>query len=319
MPRHHPKAEDARAAPGKIAAGEGFFLAGRLPLLLRDMVETALSRETGRLKGSAPGIEFFGRAAEFARCLDSLARSEARRLRFGLEEYGRDPNRRDAGRNRMSRIGLAPAFAYAAGAGGRGFDAGSGGRGAAADNGQPPPLTPMPRGWRLAGILLLLAATGIGLGWWQTQSVRRLREAPAATIAVLTFDNAGGSAEADPLCEQIAEELSARLSLIPGLRVIDRQRLSAFGSKGPSLNELAAVLEASMLVEGSVRRQGERLRVTARLVAIRDGAIVWAGSYERRAAEASSVQEDIADSIARALRVRSFTPRATPAAAQPPP
>lgn len=318
MPRHHPNAEDARAAPGKISAGEGFFLAGRLPLLLRDMVETALSRETGRLKGSAPGIEFFGRAAEFAGCLNSLARSEARRLRFGLEEYGQDPNRRDAGRNRMSRIGLAPAFAYAAGAGGRGFDAGSGGRGAAADNGQPP-LTPMPRGWKLAGILLLLAATGVGLGWWQTQSMRRLREAPAATIAVLMFENANGSAEADPLCEQIAEELSARLSLIPGLRVIDRQRLSAFGSKGPSLNELAAVLEASMLVEGSVRRQGERLRVTARLVAVRDGAIVWAGSYERRAAEASAVQEDIADSITRALRIRSSTPRATPAAAQPPP
>lgn len=315
MPRHHPNAEDARAAPGKIAAGEGFFLAGRLPLLLRDMVETALSRETGRLKESAPGIVFLGPVAHFLFRLASLVRIHRRRLRVRMAEF--DEARGASGVcMAVPTACFTPVFEFAL-ADGRGFGEDSGRQETPADSGRQPPLKPMPRGWKLAGILLLLAATGIGLGWWQTQSMRRLREAPAATIAVLTFENANGSAEADPLCEQIAEELSARLSLIPGLGVIDRQRLSAFGSKGPSLDELAAVLDASMLVEGSVRRQGERLRVTARLVAVRDGAIVWAGSYERRAAEASAVLEDIADSVARALRVPSFTPRATPAAAQP--
>lgn len=311
MPRHHPKAEDARAAPGMAAAGEGFSSAGR-PLPLRHGAETALFGGTGRRKRSLPGIGFFGPAADFASRLDALARLKVLRLRFGLEAWAVACGLRSTVCIRIPRPGFAPAFACAAGAGGGGFDTGSGGRGAAADNGQQPPLTPMPRGWRLAGVLLLLATTGIGLGWWQSQSMRRLREAPAATIAVLTFDDAGGSAEADPLCEQMAEGLSTRLSLIPGLHVIDRKRLSAFGSKGPSLDELAAVLQASMLVEGSIRRQGQRLRVTARLVSVRHGATLWAESYERTLPELFAVQDEITHSIAGALRVRSSTPRTKP-------
>jgi TolB-like protein/Tfp pilus assembly protein PilF len=310
MEPHRPSAEEVRAALQSVAASEGFASAGRLPLLLRHLVEAALAGQTDRLKESVLGIEFFGRDADFDPRIDSVVRVEARRLRSRLEDYYAGPGREDRVRILLPKGGYVPVFEYTS----------SGGTEAPrnASAGTAPHLTPMPRGWKLAGILVLLAATGIGLGWWQAQSMRRLREAPAATIAVLPFENAGGDPGGDYFSEGLTEEVINRLARTPGLRVVARSLTAAYRGKAPSLDEIAAKFQASMLVEGSVRRQGQRLRVTARLVSVRDGATLWAESYERKMADVFAIQDEIAQSIAMALRVRSSSPGTAPPAVQRP-
>lgn len=301
MEAHRPSAEEVRAALEVIVASEGFASAGRLPHLLRHLVEAALAGQTDRLKESVLGIEFFGRDADFDPRLDSVVRVEARRLRSRLEEYYAGPGREDRVRIRLPKGGYVPVFEYAA------------------PEAQPAiELTPMPRGWKLAGILALLAAAGIGLGWWQTQSMRKLREAPLATIAVLPFENTTGDPDGDYFSDGLTDEIVNRLARTPGIRVVARSLTAAYRGKAPSLDEIAAKFQASMLVEGSVRRQAQRLRVTARLVAVRDGATLWAESYERTMADVFAIQDEIAQSIATALRVRSASPGTAPPAVQRP-
>lgn len=283
-----------RAAVEKIVASEGFASAGRLPHFLRHLVEATLEGQTDRLKESVVGIEFFGRDPSFDPRVDSVVRVEARRLRARLEDYYSGPGREDPVRISLPKGGYVPEFEYAPAA--------------------PPPaaepaadarLTPMPRGWKLAGILAVLAAAGILLGWWQAQSMRRLREAPVATLAVLPFENVGGNPEDEYFSEGLTEEIINRLARTPGIRVVARSLTAQYRGKPPSLDDVALKLNASMLVEGSVRRQGQRLRVTARLAGVRDGATLWAESYERTAADVFAIQDEIAQSIAAALRIQT--------------
>lgn len=290
MTEHRPSADEVRTALESVVSSEGFASAGRLPHFLRHLVETALAGQPDRLKESVLGIEFFGRDPSFDPRIDSVVRVEARRLRARLEDYYSGPGREDRVRILLPRGGYVPEFSYAS---------------APAPAQPEPQLTPMPRGWRLAGILLLLAAIGISLGWWQARSMRRLREAPVATIAVLPFENVGGDPENEYFSDGLTEEIINRLARTPGLRVVARSLVAEYRGKPPSLDEAAMKLNASMLVEGSVRRQGQRLRVTARLVAVRDGATLWAESYERTAADVFAIQDEIARSIAAALRIQT--------------
>ncbi len=311
MEQHRPSAEEVRAALERIVASEGFASAGRLPLLLRHLVEAALAGQTDRLKESVLGIEFFGRDADFDPRIDSVVRVEARRLRSRLEEFYTGPGRADPVRILLPKGAYVPVFEYASSAP---SETPSG----ASATPTPPELTPMPRGWKLFGILALLAAAGIGLGWWQAQSMRKLREAPIATIAVLPFENTGGDPDGEYFSDGLTEEVVNRLARTPGIRVVARSLTAPYRGKAPSLDEIAAKFQASMLVEGSVRRQGAGLRVTARLVAVRNGATLWAESYERTMADVFAIQDEIAQSIATALRVRSASPGTAPPAVQRP-
>jgi len=281
-----------RAALEKVASSEGFSSAGRLPHFLRHLVEAALAGQTDRLKESVLGIEFFGRDASFDPRVDSVVRVEARRLRARLDEYYEGPGRGDAVRILLPKGVYVPEFVYS-------------GAAAPAANAADAALAPMPCGWKLAGVVALLAAIGVALGWWQSQSMRRLREAPVATIVVLPFENVGGDPENEYFSDGLTEEIITRLARTPGLRVVARSLTAAYRGKPPSLDEVAAELRASMIVEGSIRRQGQRLRVTARLVGVRDGGTLWAESYERAAADVFAIQDGIAQSVAAALRIRT--------------
>ncbi len=296
-----------RAALAKVVASEGFSSAGRLPQFLRHLVEATLAGETDRLKESALGIEFFGRGESFDSRIDSVVRVEARRLRARLEAYYQGPGRTEAVRITLPKGAYVPEFLY------------SSDLPAAAGPAEGARLTPMPRGWRLAGILVLLAAAGILLGWWQAQSMRQLREAPVATIAVLPFETAGGDPDDESFAIALREGILERLARTPGIRVVNGNLTAAYRGKPPSLDEVAGKWNASMLVEGSVRRQGQRLRVTARMVGVRKGATLWAGSYETTADGLSAIQGEIARSIAAALHIRTgAADTSVPAVRRPP-
>jgi TolB-like protein/tetratricopeptide (TPR) repeat protein len=127
------------------------------------------------------------------------------------------------------------------------------------------------------------------------------------TIAVLPFANYSGATENEYFGDGLSEELISMVGRSPGLRVA--ARTSAFAFKGQHLDvrELGQRLGVSMLVEGSVRRADDRVRIDARLVRAADRYVLWSETYDREAAHTLALQEEIARRVADALRVRIDT------------
>ena len=123
------------------------------------------------------------------------------------------------------------------------------------------------------------------------------------SVAVLPLENVGGSDSDRYFSEGITDELTGALGKVPGLRVASRTSVFALRSKGMDAQQIAKTLKVSSLLEGTIRRSGERLRVTAQLTNASDGLALWSDTYERQMKDVFQVQDDIASRIAGALRV----------------
>jgi TolB-like protein/Tfp pilus assembly protein PilF len=135
-----------------------------------------------------------------------------------------------------------------------------------------------------------------------------LREPGAAatagrSIAVLPFVNMSGDPETDYFAEGVAEEITTALGRLPELRVA--ARTSAFAFKGTRLDvrEVGRRLGVGVVLEGSVRRAGKRLRVAAQLIDVADGYHRWSERYDREIEDVFAIEDDIARSIVGALEV----------------
>jgi eukaryotic-like serine/threonine-protein kinase len=145
----------------------------------------------------------------------------------------------------------------------------------------------------------------------QTAPVQDSYVQRAPSIAVLPFANMGGDKENEYFSDGLAEEILNCLAQIPGLKVIARTSSFAFRGKEEDITRIAETLRVRTLLEGSVRRAGSRVRVTAQLIDAADGSHLWSQRYDRELADVFAVQDDIAQAIASALRVRfSGTPAA---------
>jgi len=145
------------------------------------------------------------------------------------------------------------------------------------------------------------------------QQARIEQAAPAEkSIAVLPFVDMSQAQDQEYFSDGIAEELLNRLAQIPGLRVA--ARTSAFRFKGRNLDmaDIGRQLKVAHLLEGSVRKEGNRLRITAQLIDGKSGYHLWSETYERDAADVFQVQDEIAGAIASALEAK-IAGRATPA------
>ena len=120
-------------------------------------------------------------------------------------------------------------------------------------------------------------------------------------IAVLPFENLSGDPEQEYFSDGLAEEVLDRLGRVPGLRVIARS--SSFGFKGREVDvrTIAEKLDVTTLLEGSVRRDGRRLKLTARLVDGTTGQQVWSGSFDRELVDVFAVQAELAGAIVDAI------------------
>jgi serine/threonine-protein kinase len=125
----------------------------------------------------------------------------------------------------------------------------------------------------------------------------------ALSIAVLPFTNIGGDKENEYFSEGLAEEILNTLSQIEGLRVAARTSSFSFKGKGAELSEIAAKLRVANVLEGSVRRAGNRIRVTVQLVDVRNGFQLWSERYDRQMEDVFDVQDDIARAIAERFKV----------------
>ncbi|MGC1458433.1 MAG: winged helix-turn-helix domain-containing protein [Steroidobacteraceae bacterium] len=125
-----------------------------------------------------------------------------------------------------------------------------------------------------------------------------------ASIAVLPFANMSSDPEQQYFSDGLSEELRNRLAQLPQLRVIGRTSSFAFKGKNEDLRHIGEVLGVTHILEGSVRKAGNQVIVTAELVDCADGSHVWSDSYERTLEDVFAIQEDIARRVAFELQVR---------------
>jgi TolB-like protein/Tfp pilus assembly protein PilF len=123
------------------------------------------------------------------------------------------------------------------------------------------------------------------------------------SIAVLPFVNMSEDLDQEYFSDGITEELIHTLAAIEGLRVVGRSSSFFFKGKDIDLRETGKTLGVSHLLEGSVRRSDTRLRITSQLISAADGFHLWSNSYDREMVEIFEIQEEVASSIARALRI----------------
>ncbi|HEY1304879.1 MAG TPA: protein kinase [Vicinamibacterales bacterium] len=126
----------------------------------------------------------------------------------------------------------------------------------------------------------------------------------ARSIGVLPFLDLSAERDQEYFCDGMAEELISALSKIPGLSVASRTSTFAFKGKAHDIQSIGQQLRVTHVLEGGVRRAGERLRITAQLITVRDGYQLWSERYDREMTDVFAIQDDIAHSIVQALKVR---------------
>jgi serine/threonine-protein kinase len=158
---------------------------------------------------------------------------------------------------------------------------------------------PIPRLVALCAILLLAGAGYAALRWWRAPAAASL-----ASAAVLPFVDLSPQKDQEYFSDGLTEELTTALSQVPGLRVAARTSAFQFKGQNPDVREVGRKLDVGAVLEGSVRKSGNRFRVSAQLINVKDGYQLWSESYDRDLADVFAVQEDVARSIVAALRVR---------------
>jgi serine/threonine protein kinase/tetratricopeptide (TPR) repeat protein len=163
---------------------------------------------------------------------------------------------------------------------------------------------------------LAVALRSIGREAAQVDTKHPLRTAPhqapeapkpaqgaAASVAVLPFVNMSSDRENEYFSDGLAEELIIALSKIDGLHVASRTSAFAFKGKNDDVRKIGEQLNVRTVLEGSVRKAGQRLRIFAQLVSVADGYHLWSETYNRQLEDVFAIQDEIAQHIAKALRV----------------
>jgi TolB-like protein len=149
---------------------------------------------------------------------------------------------------------------------------------------------------RFQSVAELRAALGL------VSAPKPLEERPS--IAVLPFANMSRDADDEYFSDGLAEEISNALVKLPGLKVIARTSAFAFKGQNTDIRKIADVLGVANILEGSVRRAGNRIRVTAQLITAADGSHLWSERYDRQMEDLFAMQDEIAAAIASELKVK---------------
>lgn len=184
---------------------------------------------------------------------------------------------------------------------------------AAAPPAQAPWRMPRPN-WKVwagaaAGVIVVAAALGIWLLAGRTEGPAQSADPAVAaaaahpkSIVVLPFEDFSPDGEERWFADGLAEEVQTTLARAPDLRVLSRTSAADMRRDGASGREVAQRMGAAQFLEGTVRRSGDRVRVTTKLIRTGDGFEIWSQSYDRDLRDVISIQEDIAFQIASALK-----------------
>src|SRR5256886_12672141 len=170
------------------------------------------------------------------------------------------------------------------------------------------------RVWLLAGVGLIISALAIG-GYWLRHPSRKgstvLQPAPATmpailekSVAVLPFENLSSDPDNAYFADGIEEEIRTRLARIADLKVISRNSTQRYQSKPGNLAEIAKQLRVAHILEGSVQKAADQVRVNVQLVNVQTDSQLWAETYDRKLNDIFSVESEIAKRIAESLQAK---------------
>ena len=156
-------------------------------------------------------------------------------------------------------------------------------------------------------VLALLLVTAIGYFVLDRTVLRRdsaQATSNAKSIAVLPLVNTSGDAANDYFSDGLSEELIAVLAKIPGLKIIGRSSSFLFKGKSDDSRTIGEKLGVTNLLEGSVRKQGDRVRIVAELINAADGRTLWSETYDRELKDVFAVQSEIATAVTEQLKIK---------------
>jgi len=156
------------------------------------------------------------------------------------------------------------------------------------------------RSWAVLGVACTLAVAG--LSWWM---FARQSEPPTPpSIVVLPFDDLTPGKTEQAFCDGLTEETSNWLAQLPTMHVVARTSAFAYRDRKADVRTIGKELQTTHLLEGSLRRSGNRVRITVQLIDTNTGFHVWSESYDKDANDVLEVQEDIARKVADNLELR---------------
>ncbi len=166
------------------------------------------------------------------------------------------------------------------------------------------PRTKYPLRWisllALAGVLIVIAS--VVLWVWRDDQPEFVRERPA--IAILPFTDLSSDKSNQVFCDGLADELLNALARVPELRITARTSAFMFRDRAVDVRDVGRKLGVTHIVEGSVRREGTHVRISAQLISVKDGFQVWASTFDRPYSDVLAIQENIAKDVVRALEVK---------------
>jgi TolB-like protein len=170
-----------------------------------------------------------------------------------------------------------------------------------------PAASGRPRNRTWIYVVIIGAAFSIGLfffGRYSASSARVGSEAGDKSIAVLPFVDLSQAHDQEYFCDGISEEILDALAKVEGLRVVARTSSFSFKGKNADVGQIAQKLSVQNILEGSLRRERNRIRITAQLVNAANGFHLWSETYERELQGVFAVQDEITRAIVDALKIK---------------
>jgi TolB-like protein/Tfp pilus assembly protein PilF len=267
----------------KIISSKPFAGSERMIRFLRFIVDQTLAGKAAEIKEYTIGIAAFDRPASFDPRSDAVVRVEARRLRSKLAEYYQDEGKSDSIRIDLPKGAYVPVIQQQA------------------------PAVNLPASepathW--AGpAMVVFALTIVSLLVFRAIQVAKspgIFPAHVNSIAVLPFVDMSEKRDQEYFCEGMTEEVIHTLAQIPGLRV--PARTSVYRLRNADIPEVGRQLHVETVLEGSVRKEGDNLRVTAQLIRVSDNTHLWSETYDQTTKTVFSIQQSIARAIVDKLR-----------------
>jgi len=154
-------------------------------------------------------------------------------------------------------------------------------------------------------LMALLVALALAIGWTLCKGKSRPEKVGTTKgVAVLPFENLSPDPDNAYFAEGIHEEILARLATIHDLRVISRNSTQQYQDKSRDLNDIAKQLGVSNILEGSVQREADQVRVNVQLISTQTNSYIWVDTYNRKLTDITAVESEIARGIAESLQVK---------------
>lgn len=300
-----------RSSLDRILISSQFVRSERLKAFLTYLVEKSLSGETAEISEYALGTEVYGRPDSFDPQSDAIVRVEAVRLRQKLTDYYKTEGLAEPVTISLPRRTYVPVFSNRV---------------------VPPPAEPQTAPvipvalaqtespsplwrtlkWKSASAIMILMVVFGFAAQRSFTGPSRLAQAAAplvatpqseTSLAVLPFEELSQEKDQAFFADGLTEEIIHAIAQVHGLKVIARTSTLQYRNRSGDIRKIGADLGVPMILEGSVRRQGNQVRITAQLINVADGFHAWSRTFDRSRNDAFAVEKEIAAGIAESLKL----------------